>query len=297
MKYRFVREEEANHDVIVLCRVLQVSRSGYYAWRRSDLGLKPPTMRQAANLAIREAIRRIHAKQNGWCGYRRMRDLLKEEDGFLISKGRTRRLMKCEQLVNNRPKRYRVTTDSDHDDPVAPNVLNRNFTTDAPNKAWVGDITYIQTHEGWLYLAVLIDLYSRRVVGWSMSTSLERQLCLDALEMAVKARRPGPGLIHHTDRGCQYTSSDYQKALDISSMVCSMSRRGNCWDNAVAESFFATLKAEILYRRVPATRKEARALIFEYIESYYNRKRLHSTINNMSPAAFEAQAKNRTKAA
>ena len=246
------------------------------------------TRRQAANLAIRRALRRIHAKERGWCGYRRMRHLLQQEEGFVISNGRTRRLMRAEALVNKRPKPYKSTTDSDHDDPIAPNVLNRKFTTEAPNTAWVGDITYIRTHEGWLYLAVLIDLYSRKVVGWSMSPSLERKLCLDALEMAIRNRRPKPGLVHHTDRGCQYTSQDYQRVLEEHGMVCSMSRKGNCWDNAVAESFFATLKAEALYRITFATRKEARAMVFEYIESYYNRKRIHSSVQYMTPADYES---------
>lgn len=296
MIYGFVDVQKAYHAITDLCRVTEVSRSGYYDWRRSTAATLL-TPRQTANEAIRKALRRIHAKENGWCGYRRMRSLLAQEDGFIISKGRTRRLMRVEQLVNRRPKRYKVTTDSNHNDPITPNVLNRNFTTDAPNKAWVGDITYIRTHEGWLYLAVLVDLYSRRVVGWSMSLSLDRQLCLDALDMAVRDRNPAPGLIHHSDRGCQYTSFDYRAALEDHNFVCSMSRRGNCWDNAVAESFFATLKSEVLYRRTLATRKEARAVIFEYLESYYNRKRLHSTLNYKSPVAFEAMANTRTKAA
>jgi transposase InsO family protein len=226
-----------------------------------------------------------------------MRDRLELEEGFIISKERTRRLMRLEGLVSLRPKRYKATTDSNHDDPIAPNVLNRNFTTDAPNKVWVGDITYIYTHEGWLYLAVLIDLFSRKVVGWSMSSSLDRRLCLNSLEMAVRQRRPEPGLLHHSDRGCQYTSGDYQRALEGIGAICSMSRKGNCWDNAVAESFFATLKAEALYQQTFATRKEAIAVIFEYIESYYNRSRLHSTINNMTPVAFEQRSEARAKAA
>lgn len=251
------------------------------------------TPRQAAALTIRTAIRRIHAKQRGWCGYRRMTGLLSDE-GFQLSPGRTRRLMKAEKVTNKRPKRYKVTTDSRHDDPVAPNILNRNFTTDAPNKAWVGDITYIWTLEGWLYLAVIIDLYSRKVVGWSMSSSLGRKLCLDALTMAVEERRPAAGLIHHTDRGCQYTSKDYQDALENHALVCSMSRKGNCWDNAVAESFFGTLKSEVLYQHVPATRKEARALLFEYIEVYYNKNRPHSTCNYKAPVVFESLTELRT---
>lgn len=289
MRYGFVEAQKADHAITDLCRVMAVSRSGYYAWLRSQTE-ELMTARQAANLAIRKVLRRIHAKESGWCGYRRMRGLLKQA-GIAISKGRTRRLMRLEGLVNNRPKRFKVTTDSNHDDSIAPNVLDRNFTTDAPNKAWVGDITYIRTYEGWLYLAVLIDLYSRKVVGWSMGPSLERQLCLDALDMAIRERDPGPGLIHHTDRGCQYTSADYRRELDDRGFICSMSRKGNCWDNAVAESFFGTLKSEVLYRRPLATRKEARAVIFEYIESYYNRKRLHSAINYMTPVAFEAHTK------
>ena len=277
--------EKANHSLWDLCRVMQVSRSGFYDWFKKERQTEL-TPAQLETLRFREAVRRIHTRESGWCGVRRMQKLCSKE-GFKAGKYRIRRLMRLEQLVNDRPKSYKVTTDSDHDDPIAPNVLNRNFTTDAPNKAWVGDITYVRTHEGWLYLAVLIDLFSRRVVGWSISSSLERGLCLAALANAVENRRPPKGLIHHTDRGCQYTSKDYRKALENLGFECSMSRRGNCWDNAVAESFFGTLKSELLYRRTHATKKEARMAIFEYIEGYYNCRRLHSTLDYNTPAAFE----------
>lgn len=192
-------------------------------------------------------------------------------------------------LYTRRPKRYKRTTNSNHKRPTAPNRLARNFKTSAPNQVWVGDITYIRTKQGWLYLSVLLDLFSRRIVGWSMSRSLERKLCLDALEMAVRRRRPEPGLIHHSDRGCQYASSDYQEKLQSWQMVCSMSRTGDCWDNAVAESFFATLKSELLYRIRFDTTQEAKDAIFEYIEIYYNRERYHSVNGYRTPEQTERE--------
>ena len=194
-------------------------------------------------------------------------------------------------------RRFRRTTDSTHQHPVAPNLLDRRFTTDAPDKVWVTDITYIWTDEGWLYLAAILDLYSRRVVGWALDESLERHLAIDALRMAVDARAPLPGLVHHSDRGVQYACDDYQKALATRGLVCSMSRKGDCWDNAVAESFFATLKAELVYLTRYRTRAEARASIFEYIEIFYNRQRRHSGLGYVSPATFETAALLAKKAA
>jgi putative transposase len=190
-------------------------------------------------------------------------------------------------LRGRRRRRFRHTTDSNHAMPIAPNTLARNFTAEAPNEVWVTDITYIWTREGWLYLAAILDLYSRRVVGWSMSERMTRQLVLDALSMAVRARTPPVGLLHHSDRGSQYASADYRAALVAAGMQCSMSRKGDCWDNAVAESFFSTLKAELVHEADWATRVEARTAIFEYLEVFYNRRRRHSSIGYVSPVAFE----------
>jgi transposase InsO family protein len=191
-------------------------------------------------------------------------------------------------------KRFKATTDSSHKLPVAENVLNRDFRPTAPNKAWAGDITYIKTREGWLYLAVVLDLFSRKVVGWSMEPTLSRELALNALRMALRVRQPGDGLVAHTDRGSQYASSDYQKMLKLYGAICSMSRKGNCWDNSVVESFFGTLKQEHIFFCNYATREEARSSVFEWIEGWYNTKRVHSTLGNMCPDEYERKA---TKAA
>jgi transposase InsO family protein len=195
--------------------------------------------------------------------------------------------MREQGLVGRRRRRFRITTDSSHGLPVAPNLLKREFRTDAPNKVWVTDITYLWTREGWLYLAVILDLYSRAVVGWSMSESLSRELPLAALDMALRSRRPLPGLVHHSDRGTQYASADYQQALAQHGLVCSMSRTGDCWDNAVAESFFATLKTELVYETDFVTRAQARSAVFDFIESFYNRRRRHSFLGYVSPVEFE----------
>jgi len=208
--------------------------------------------------------------------------------GVQISRKRVARLMREQGLCARRPRRFRKTTDSNHRFPIADNLLERSFEVDAPNTAWAGDITYIPTREGWLYLAILLDLYSRIVVGWAMRDDMERQLCLDALTMALTSRRPGRGLLHHTDRGSQYASHDYRAALDAKGLVCSMSRKGDCWDNAVAESFFKTLKTELVDDADFATRAQARRAIFEFIEVWYNRQRLHSHLDYRSPTEYEA---------
>lgn len=195
--------------------------------------------------------------------------------------------MRKESLFGRKKRKFKVTTDSNHTHDVAPNLLDQKFHAEQPDQVWVGDITYIGTSEGWLYLAVLIDLCTRKVVGWSMSEHIDTTLALDALDMAVANRKPNPGLIHHTDRGVQYTCDDYQQALKLSRMLVSMSRKGNCWDNAVAESFFGALKEELIYNGVFLTRDEARRAIFEYIEVFYNRQRLHSSIGYVPPEEYE----------
>jgi transposase InsO family protein len=197
------------------------------------------------------------------------------------------KLMRLQGLRARHRRRFRTTTDSAHEFPVARNILKRNFEVESPNSTWVTDITYIWTREGWLYLAVILDLFSRRVVGWAMSEQITRKLALAALNMALSRRQPPRGLIHHSDRGSQYASGDYRRMLAANNIVCSMSRRGNCWDNAIAESFFSTIKLELVYENDWATRTEARAAIFEYLEVFYNSERRHSSLGYLSPAAFE----------
>lgn len=256
--------EKAVYPVKVLCETLGVTRSGYYAWLGRD-----KSSWERVNEELCERTVRIHQESRGSYGCPRIQAELRHQ-GCWVSRKRA--------WV---PK----TTDSKHLLPVAPNHLNRNFTQDAPNQAWAGDITYIRTGEGWLYLATLLDLYSRKVVGWAMSDRIDRTLVLNALEMAVQGRRPSPGLIHHTDRGSQYASGDYRQALKGYGMVASMSRKGNCWDNAVAESFFSTLKTEL--SGVFPNRQVARRAVFEYVEVFYNRKRRHSSIGYLPPVEFE----------
>jgi len=276
-----VHAEKANHDVSLLCRALNVSRSGYHKWASAK-----PSPRAIHNSRLTAEIRAIHRTSRERYGSPRIHAELVAR-GQPVGKKRVARLMR-ESGIRARPKRrFRKTTDSSHSLPVAPNILARNFKTDAPNRAWVGDITYIWTLEGWLYLAVLVDLYSRLVVGWSTSTSLHRDIALEALQMAVMRRKPASGCIHHTDRGSQYASIDYRAQLDRHGFVCSMSRKGNCWDNAVGESFFATLEKELLDDAAFASLDDARAALFEYIEVFYNRQRRHSVISYMTPVQFE----------
>jgi len=207
--------------------------------------------------------------------------------GYVISRKRVERLMRADGLQAKHSRKFRVTTDSKHEHPVADNTLAREFEVDVANARWVADITFVWTNQGWLYLAVVMDLFSRRIVGWQMSNRIKRQLVIGALQMALKGRRPESGLLHHSDRGSQYASHDYREMLEEAGCVCSMSRKGNCWDNAPVESFFATLKRELVHDRRFQTREQARSEIFEFIEVWYNRKRRHSTLGYMSPAEYE----------
>jgi transposase InsO family protein len=282
VKFAFILAQKAEFPVEFMCQHLGVSRSGYYAW-----GHRPPSHRLQQDQTLGAHSQQIHLQSRGTYGRPRVHAVLRAQ-GVKTSSKRIHRLMKTQGLHARRPRRFRCTTDSKHVLPVSPNVLARAFEAQAPNQSWVGDITYIETAQGWLYLAVLLDLFSRRVIGWSMGETLDRSLCLSALEMALRGRNPPPGLVHHTDRGSQYASSDYQAALLIFGMVGSMSRKGNCWDNAVAESFFATIKAELCHRLHFVTRSQARHAIFEYIEVFYNRERLHSTLDYRSPSEYEA---------
>lgn len=265
----------------VLCRVLGVSRSGFYLWlKRKKRPINPEEF--CLNVIAKE----IFEKSGKTYGSRRMAEAL-SSPGKDFSRHRARTLMKKLQLKVITSKKYKVTTDSKHSYPVAPNLLNRKFDVSQPNKVWVTDITYIWTHEGWLYLAVVIDLYSRKVVGWSINKTMTTKLVLSALRMAWWQRKPDEGLIHHSDRGSQYASHAYQKELKDYGMVCSMSRKGNCWDNAVAESFFGSLKSERVRSKTYFTRKQAKSDIINYIAMFYNSNRLHSYLNYKSPDKFE----------
>jgi transposase InsO family protein len=281
VKFAFIQAERAVFPVEFMCKHLGVSRSGYYAWlKRAASG------RAIADEALGKRIAGIHRESRGTYGSPRVHARLAHE-GVRVGRRRVARLMRAHGLTVRCRRRFRKTTDSRHGLPVAPNRLERRFDVAAPDQAWVGDVTYVWTDEGWLYLAVMLDLFSRRVVGWSMRDSLDRQLCLDALEMAVAARQPMPGLVHHTDRGAQYASAEYRQALVSGGLLASMSRTRDCWDNAVAESFFSTLKTELIHQRSFADATEARTAIFEYIEVFYNRQRAHSHCGYHAPAAYE----------
>jgi len=281
MRYPFIDAEKALYPLVVLCRVMCVSRSGYYAWKG-----RAPSMRAKEDVRLRVRIRVIHAQSRQTYGSPRMLKALRD-DGERIGLHRVERLRRVEELKTCYKRRYRTTTQSDHAYPVAENILARNFIPDAPDRVWAGDITYVFTAEGWLYLAVVLDLYSRRVIGWSMGARLHSTLAQGALNMALKQRRRDGVVLHHSDRGVQYASADFQALLSGQRMICSMSRKGDCWDNAVVESFFKTLKVECVYRQRFQTREQARRTIFEYIEVFYNRQRLHSTLDYRTPVAYE----------
>ena len=283
MKFAFIAAEKAAFPVRVLCRILAVSRAGFYAAQA-----RPAAAHTRRDQQLAVEIAAIHAETRQRYGSPRVHAELRAR-GQGVSRKRVARLMRHWGLAARRRRRYRVTTDSRHPFPVAANVLARQFTAPAPDAVWVTDITYIPTGEGWLYLAVILDLYSRGIVGWAMSDRITRQLTLDALGMALARRRPPQGLLHHSDRGSQYASGDYQTALDRQGIVGSMSRRGDCWDNAVAESFFATLKIELVHDALWPTRAAARGAVFEYIEIFYNQQRRHSSLGFLSPLTFERQ--------
>lgn len=259
---------------------------GFYAWRK-----RPKSSRASKDAVLSEAITNVYTSSRGTYGSPRVHAELREQ-GEVVGRKRVARLMRDHGLVARCKRRFRpTTTDSNHQQPVAENLLNRSFERTAPNQAWVGDITYIPTGEGWLNLTVLIDLFSRRVVGWAMSDHIDRQLPFDALEMAVVNRgRAVKDVLHHSDRGSQYASADYRRALADAWLVASMSRKGNSWDNAVTESFFSTLKWELIHRRSFETRSDARRAIFEYIEVFYNRRQRHSALAYLSPMQFESNA-------
>ncbi len=262
-----------------MCRLLEVCPSGYYAWKRRPA---------ARRLVLIEQIRQVHKRHPVYGSPRVHRALLKE--GVVCSRRQVQTLMRQERIRSSCLRRLRVqTTDSGHDRPVASNVLGRQFRQKKLDRVWVSDITYIPTDQGWLYLAGVLDLCSRRIVGWATADHLGAELATEALEKAIAARRPGAGLLHHSDRGVQYASEAYQAILKRHGITCSMSRRGNCWDNAVKESFFKSLKAELVGQSHWATRKEAAESIHDYIELFYNRQRLHSSLGYRSPVEYERQ--------
>ncbi len=266
----------------VLCQVLQVSRSGFYAWCR-----RRRPLRAQEDARLTHQIREIHASSRRTYGSPRIHHELQCRK-VAVGRKRVMRLMREAGIVVSRPRPFKRTTDSDHGLPVATNVLNRCFDVEEPDRAWVTDITYIRTWEGWLYLAVILDLFSRRVVGWSMATHMKTDLVLSALAMALGQRVASPELVHHSDRGGQYAADIYQDLLEKRGIVCSMSRRGDCWDNAPAESWFSTLKLELIYRRPWPTRRGARSAIHEYI-GFYNQRRKHSYLNYLSPVRYEEE--------
>jgi len=267
----------------LLCKVMQVSRSGYYHWKR-----RGPSAREQERAQLIPRVRGLHQESKATYGSRRMAQELKAL-GYRCGKHKAGTLMKLAGVAAKQRKRFKATTDSNHQLPVAPNLLNRRFSVTTPNCVWVGDITYVWTSEGWLYLAVVIDLYSRRIVGWSMNNCISRRLVMDALTMAIWRRKPSRGLIFHSDRGSQYCSHDFQKLLKNHGMLSSMSRKGDCWDNAVAESFFGSLKIEQVFGMRYLSRSVARQDIVDYIEMFYNSRRRHSSLGYMNPMEFEKQ--------
>lgn len=282
MRFRFIEDRRADYPVRIMCGVLGVSPAGYYAWRS-----RPESERSSTNRGLVDEIKQVHRDTSGRYGSPRIHAELKAQ-GRGVSRGRIERLMRHHGIraITARPRRMR-TTDSGHDFPIAPNLLGRNFTATAPNRIWLADITYVETEQGWLYLATVLDLYSRRIVGWAMADHLRAELPLAALRMAISAQRPGAGLIHHSDRGIQYASEDYRKTIRSAGFKASMSRKADCYDNAPMESFFHTLKTELVHHRNYATRADATRDIFAYIEGFYNRTRRHSAIGYISPIEME----------
>jgi len=280
MKYAFMEQHRAEFSIGAMCKVFGVSRSGYGDWRKCERSS------DTERLKLVRAIEEIHRSSRGTYGspriWRQLRALK-----YACSKSTVERLMRENGIRSKAKRKYQATTNSNHSMPVAPNRVARKFTAPAPNKLWMGDITYLWTQEGWLYLAVVLDAYSRQVVGLSMSERMTQQLVIDALDMAVGRQNPERGLVAHSDRGSQYASIAYQQRLWRYGMLCSMSCKGDCWDNAPTESFFHTLKTEHVFHETFATRAQARASVFEWIEVFYNRQRMHSTIGYQTPECYE----------
>jgi len=285
MKYMFIEERRSEFGVEKMCLALKVSKSGYYAFRG-----RGKSRRVSENELLLSRIKEIHEKSRKTYGSPRVTDELKDE-GIECGENRVARLMRQNGIAAKSKRRFRITTNSRHNLPVAENLLNQQFRVDGPNKVFVSDITYIWTTEGWLYLAVILDLFSRKIVGWAMSDRITQDIVINAFLMAVWRRKPEAGLIFHSDRGSQYAANDFRGLLDQHGFIQSMSGKGNCYDNAVAESFFHTLKTEVIYHEKYLTRDQARQSVFEYIEVFYNRVRKHSTLGYCSPWEFEQAAK------
>jgi putative transposase len=281
MRYQFIEGHRQQWPTRLMCQVLDVSTGGYYQWR-----IRPPSARQERGEALVAEIKSIHREVKARYGSPRIHAELVAR-GHSCCVNTVARLMSRAGVAAKTRRKFRCTTDSNHGHPVAENILDRQFEPEAADRAWTADITYIPTREGWLYLAAVEDLYSRRIVGWSMSERIDSRLVVDALEMAVSRRLPGAGLVAHSDRGSQYASEHYRRALADHGIACSMSRRANCWDNAPMESFFASLKKELVHDEDYATREEARSSIFDSIEVFYNRVRRHSSLGYRSPVEYE----------
>jgi putative transposase len=280
--YRFIAARKIEHSVKLMCRVLGVSRSGYHAWER-----RPPSPRTRRDAALTERIGHIHARSHKTYGSPRVHAELRLDHGIRVGRKRVERLMRAAGLSGQLRRRRGKTTIRVHGVRTAPDLVERDFDPAAVNRLWCADITYIRTWEGWLYLASVMDCFSRRIVGWALADHLRAELVLDALEMAVARRRPGPGLIHHTDQGSQYTSLVFTRRCRAVGIEVSMGSRGDCFDNAVLESFHATIKKDLVHRRSWPTKAEARTAVFEYIEAFYNRRRRHSRLGMLSPTDFE----------
>jgi transposase InsO family protein len=284
LRFAFIEQHRKEFAVALMCKVLQVTRSGFYAWRK-----RPICARAMRRRELVRQIKQVHEDSRQTYGSPRITVDLGHA-GMDVSENTVAKYMReCGLFVRPSGRFVPQTTDSAHPHPIAPNLLQQDFAASAPNQKWACDLTYIWTAQGWLYLSVVIDLFSRRVVGWSMSNRLRSWDVAAALEMALKRRKPAAGLIHHSDRGVQYACGSYRQMLADHQIAVSMSRRGNCYDNAIVESFFATLKSELVHRRRFATRAGARACVFEWIECWYNRRRRHSSLGDLSPEAFEAQ--------
>ena len=284
MRFQFIHNHRETFDVGRMCGTLKVSRGGFYEWMK-----RPPSAREQENAELVCKMKLIHKKCHETYGSPRMHASLKNANGKPYSKNRIARLMRKNGIRAKTKRKFKATTLSKHNRPVAPNLLDQNFSIDRPNAVWVSDITYVPTGEGWLYLATTLDLFSRKVVGWAMDSHMKTDLVMAALRMAIQRRAIEPGLIHHSDRGVQYASQDFQDLLSSVGMVCSMSRKGNCYDNAVQESWYHTMKTELVHHEHFATRDEALAKIFQYIEVFYNRERLHSSLGYLAPAQFESK--------
>jgi putative transposase len=292
MTYRLIDAERTRLPVSQLCRVLGVSRAGFYAWKR-----RPPSARAAADQELTEQILEVHQRSRGTYGAPRVHAELQLDHGVHVGRKRVARLMRTAGLVGCHRRRRRGLTRRDPQAAPAPDLVQRTFTATAPDRLWTADITYIPTWTGWLYLAVVLDVFSRRVVGWAMADHLRTELVVDALDMAIWNRRPQPGLVHHSDQGCQYTSLAFGRRLRESEIVASMGSVGDCFDNAVTESFFATLECELLDRHRFRTHAEARMAVFDYLEGFYNPRRRHSALGYLSPADYERSHQARYAAA